>query len=135
MKVINNKNIDKIKIINKKLIFHTANVILIIFYLFPGSILGCFIYNNCQIQPHLTPDFFVSSNHVYVFVLISSLGLFAYPGKKIILYIFFMSFFLEFTHLVNPGRGFEIQDLAGNIVGVVISYVVFLFIQSKKKNK
>jgi len=40
-----------------KFIFHIANILLIIFYLYPGSILGCFIYNDCGIQPQLTADF------------------------------------------------------------------------------
>ena len=54
-----------------KFIFHIANILLIVFYLFPGSITGCLLYNDCKIQPQLTPDFIVSSNHVYVFSIIS----------------------------------------------------------------
>ena len=56
----------------------------VIFYLYPGSIFGCFIYNNCGIQPQLTGDFAgnsISSNHVYVFSIISMLGFISYSKK------------------------------------------------------
>ena len=37
--------------------FHFVNLILIIFYLYPGSIFGYFLYNNSSIQPQITEDF------------------------------------------------------------------------------
>ena len=122
-----------------KYLFHTSNILLIIFYLYPGSIFGCFLYNNCGIQPQLTRDFiFVSSNHIYVFVIVSLLGLIAYSDNKslvkIVVYLFFISFFLELAHLYIPERGFEIKDLAGNIIGVVISLIIFRIIKIRKKN-
>ena len=43
-----------------KIIFYFLNVILIFLYLFPGSLLGIIIYDNKNIQPQLTPDFFIS---------------------------------------------------------------------------
>ena len=126
-----------------KFIFHIANILLIIFYLYPGSILGCFIYNDCGIQPQLTADFvinmnMISSNHVYVFIIISFLGFISYSKKTtfkyIITYFFFISVFLELMHIVIPERGFEIKDLTGNIVGVVISLIIFLIFKPKEKN-
>ena len=53
-----------------KIGFYSSNIILIILYLFPGSIFGCFLYDNCYIQPQITKDLFVgdfkiSANHVY----------------------------------------------------------------------
>ena len=122
-----------------KFIFHIANILLIVFYLFPGSIAGCLLYNDCKAQPQLTPDFIVSSNHVYVFIIISLLGFISYSKKsafiRIITYFFFISIFLELLHLVIPERGFEIKDLAGNIVGVVISLIIFLIFKFRKKNE
>ena len=124
-----------------KFIFHISNIILIIFYLFPGSIFGCFIYNDCRIQPQLTGDFLsdmISSNHVYVFIIISFLGFISYAKKTtfkyIITYLFFISVFLELMHIVIPERGFEIKDLTGNIIGVVISLIIFLIFKKRKKN-
>ena len=139
MKMNNNSKFRSKKIINfVKFIFHISNIILIIFYLYPGSIFGCFLYNDCKTQPQLTPDFIVSSNHVYVFTIISLLGFVAYAKNKaftiIISYLFFIAIFLELAHIIIPERGFEIEDLGGNIVGVVISLIIFLIFKSRKKN-
>ena len=129
-------------IIIAKYFFHISNILLIIFYLYPGSIFGCFIYKDCGIQPQLTRDFLsdtVSSNHVYVFAIISLLGFIAYSKKqaliKVIAYLFFLSFFLEYAQLFIAERGFEIKDLAGNIIGVVISLIIFLIFKFRKKNE
>ena len=128
-------------IIIAKYFFHLINILLIIFYLYPGSIFGCFIYNDCGIQPQLTRDFVgdsISSNHVYVFTIISMAGFIAYSQKKtflrITIYLFFISIFLELAHLIVPERGFEIKDVAGNILGVAISLIIFLIIKLRKKN-
>ena len=125
-----------------KYLFHISNILLIIFYLYPGSIFGCFIYNNCGIQPQLTGDFAgnsISSNHVYVFSIISMLGFISYSKKKlffrIMVYLFFMSVFLELSHLIIPDRGFEIKDVAGNVLGVVISLAIYLIFKLRKKNE
>ena len=140
MKVNNNSKFVGTKIVSiAKYLFHISNIFLIVFYLYPGSIFGCFIYNDCTTQPQLTSDFMVSSNHVYVFIIISLLGFIAYSKKsafiRIITYLFFISIFLELLHLVIPERGFEIKDLAGNIVGVAISLIIFLIFKLRKKNE
>jgi len=41
-----------------KILFHILNTILIILYIYPGSILGYLIYRNFSKQPQLTSDFF-----------------------------------------------------------------------------
>ncbi len=113
-----------------KQFFYLSNVVLFIFYLYPGSIFGCLIYNDCKIQPQLTRDFFVSSNHVYVFFIISILGLIAFKHKlkNIFIYLICISIILEILHLIIPERGFELRDLFGNIIGVLISFLVFKII-------
>ena len=125
-----------------KFFFQISNILLIIFYLYPGSIFGCFIYNDCGIQPQLTGDFLgetISSNHVYVFSIISMLGFIAYSKKKVFLkisiYLFFISIFLELTHLIVPERGFELKDVAGNILGVAISLAIFLILKLRRKHE
>ena len=140
MKVNNNSKFVVKRIVSiTKYLFHVSNILLIVFYLYPGSILGCIIYNDCKIQPQLTSDFIVSSNHVYVFFIISLFGFIAYSKKsvfiKIVTYLFFISIFLELLHLAIPERGFEIKDLGGNIVGVVISLIIFLIFKRRKKNE
>ena len=121
-----------------KFIFHIANILLVVFYLFPGSILGCLLYNDCKSQPQITPDFIVSSNHVYVFTIISLLGFVTYAKdrvfKIIIAYFFFIGVFLELAHIIIPERSFEVKDLGGNIFGVVVSLVIFLIFKLRKKN-
>ncbi len=113
-----------------KQFFYLSNVVLFIFYLYPGSILGCLIYNDCKFQPQLTRDFLVSSNHVYVFFIISILGLIAFKHKlkNIFIYLICISIILEILHLIIPERGFELSDLFGNIIGVIISFLVFKII-------
>ena len=51
------------------------------------------------------------------------------------LILFLLSIFLELLHLIVPNRGFEIKDLAGNILGVGISLTLFLIIKLRKKNE
>ena len=112
-----------------KIAFYSSNIILIILYLFPGSILGWFLYNNHLVQPQITRNFIISSNHVYAFVLLTSLGIFSfYNTKKInflIVYLFLLSIILELFHIIIPFRGFEMSDLFGNIVGVIL--VIFIY--------
>ena len=109
--------------------FYSLNIILIILYLFPGSILGCFLYNDCYIQPQITRDFIISSNHVYAFVLLSSLGVFSFHNTKKInflsVYLFLLSIILELFHIIIPNRGFEMSDLFGNIVGVILVILIY----------
>ena len=119
------------KYIKKLLIpaFHTANLILIIFYLYPGSILGHLLYGDSSIQPQLTKDFIISSNHLYIFVVLSALGIIAYQNtrkiKILIIYLFLLSIVLELTHIVIPVRGFEWADLFGNIAGVIFVIIIY----------
>ena len=76
------------KKINKFLIkgFHVINCLLIIFYLFPGSILGYFLYNDFSIQPQITEDFIISSNHFFAFTILSILGVISYQNTNKINY-------------------------------------------------
>ena len=112
-----------------KIGFYSLNIILIILYLFPGSIFGCFLYNDCYIQPQITRDFIISSNHVYAFVLLSGLGVFSFHNTKkinfLIFYLFLLSIFLELFHIIIPNRGFEMRDLFGNIVGVILVILIY----------
>ena len=114
--------------------FHCANLILVIFYLYPGSILGHIFYGDTSIQPQITKDFLISSNHFYVFIFLSLIGILAYQNTKkinfLINYLIVLSIVLEFFHIFIPNRGFQFSDLFGNISGVVI---VIIFYKIKKK--
>ena len=112
-----------------KIGFYSANIILIILYLFPGSIFGWFLYKDHLIQPQITRDFIISSNHFYAFTLLTILGVFSFHNTKKInflsIYLFLLSIFLELFHIIIPNRGFEMSDLFGNIVGVIL--IVFIY--------
>ncbi len=111
-----------------KIIFYISNFVLIFLYLFPGSLLGMIIYGNKKIQPQITSDFFISSNHFYVFVLISIMGFFTFVKlsqvKKITIYLILLSIILEIFHLIIPERSFQWVDLFGNLLGVIV--VIFI---------
>ena len=120
-----------------KIIFHLLNIIFVFLYVYPGSLLGFLIYKDISKQPQLTSDFFVlSSNHVYAFLLLSSLGLIGnFKNLKIIiLYLILISIILELLHLFIPNRSFQFSDLFGNIVGVLIPiFILILFNFWRKK--
>ena len=77
-----------------KIFFQIINILFLILYLYPGSILGFVVYNDFSKQPQVTPDFI------------------------------FISTFLELSHLVIPNRSFQFGDLFGNILGVLISILI-----------
>ena len=113
---------------NYRIIFYSLNIFLITLYLFPGSLVGWFIYGNKKIQPQITPDFIISSNHFYVFVLVSLIGFLTFLNirltKILTVYLILLSIILECLHLIIPGRTFQWSDLFGNLIGVM---VVILF--------
>ena len=112
-----------------KFIFHLANIFLIILYIYPGSILGFLVYGEFNRQPQITNDFiYISSNHIYGFLALSLIGLIAYyKSKKLVIinYLILSSIILEVLHLVIPNRSFQFSDLFGNIVGVLLSILLF----------
>ena len=118
----------KIKIFLIK-VFHLFNLMLIIFYLYPGSILGYLLYNDLRIQPEITGYLLFSSNHFYAFIVLSILGVLAYNNTKSISfltnYLFLLSIILELFHTIIPNRNFEWRDLFGNILGVILVIIIY----------
>ena len=113
---------------NYRIIFYSLNIFLITLYLFPGSLVGWFIYGNKKIQPQITPDFIISSNHFYVFILISAIGFLSFKNqnqfKNLTIYLVLLSLILEIFHLFIPERSFQLSDLFGNFLGVIV--VIFV---------
>ena len=122
-----------------KFFFYLCNFILIILYLFPGSILGLFLYNDASLQPQITANFIVSSNHVYAFLILSFIGFFTYKKieqfRFLSIYLIFLSIILEIFHYFIPGRSFEFTDLFGNFVGVIIVIIIFHFFRKNENFK
>ena len=121
-----------------RILFHILILILIILSLYPGSILGFLLYGDTRLQPQITKDFlYISSQHLYVYFLVSALGFFSYLRDEkfnlVVIYLFFLSIILEVTHLVISERSFQIEDLTGNILGVLIAYTIVLIYKFWRK--
>jgi len=121
-----------------RILFHILTLLLIILSLYPGSILGFLLYGDSRLQPQITKDFlYISSQHLYVYGLVAILGFFSYLRDKkfklVVIYLFFLSIILEVSHLVISERSFQTSDLAGNILGVLIAYIVVLIYKFWKK--
>ena len=120
-----------------KFIFYLLNFVLIFLYLFPGSILGYFLYNDIKKQPQITPDFWISTNHLYAFLIISAVGIFTFNKteqfKAISIYLILLSIILEFLHLLIPERSFQLSDLFGNLIGVVIIVIISFLLKKNEK--
>ena len=120
-----------------KFFFYLCNFVLIILYLYPGSILGLFLYNDASLQPQITPNLIVSSNHIYSFFILSFVGFFTYKKieklKFLSIYLILLSITLEILHYFIPERSFEFSDLFGNLIGVIIVIIIF-YLYKKNEN-
>jgi VanZ family protein len=97
------------------------------------------LYNDCQLQPQLTKDFLVSTNHLYAFGLLSIIGLFTYKNSNKLnflnLYLVLLSIILEILHIFIPVRSFEFSDLFGNLLGVSIVLTINFFYKNYENYK
>ena len=113
---------------NHKIIFYSINFSLIFLYLFPGSLIGQIFYDSKKIQPQITPDFIISSNHFYVFTLVSIVGFLTYikinQMNFLIIYLISLSILLELLHFLIPHRTFQWVDLFGNLIGVLVVILI-----------
>jgi len=106
-------------------LYYFSLIVLFILYLFPGSLIGYFLYGNLGQQPNLIPNpIGTSINHLIYFSYITLLASIVRPSIKNILTnyksILVISIILELLHMVIPNRAFEIHDLLANIMGVII---------------
>ena len=111
-----------------KIFFYLINLLLIILYLFPGSLFGCVFFDNCKVQPQITSDFIISSNHFYAFGLVTILGYLTFFNSEklnqVLYYLLVISVLLEVFHILIPERSFQWSDLFGNLFGVIV--VIFV---------
>ena len=118
-------------------VYYFSLLVLVILYLFPGSLIGYFLYGNFGQQPNLiTNPIGTSINHLIFFSYITSLALIVRLRVKNILtsfkIILFISGILEILHLIVPNRAFELYDLLANITGVTIVLLINSFIKWQK---
>ena len=114
-----------------KTIFHIINLILVVLYLYPGSILGWLLYNDFSLQPQIIRNYAISLNHFFAFLLLSSIGIFSYHNEKyfflLLKSLFLASIFLEILHTIIPERSFQFGDLFGNFLGVFAVVIFYRF--------
>ncbi len=111
-------------------LYYLSLVVLLIIYLFPGSIIGYLLYGNINKQPSLISNpIGTSINHFFYFTYLTFLGLiYSLSRKKFInsfLFLFILSFFLELLHFLIPNRAFELNDLLSNSMGVLVIFFLF----------
>ena len=110
--------------------YYFSLIILFVLYLFPGSLIGYFLYGNLSLQPDfISNPIGTSINHLIFFVYLSTLGstVRLIRGKNFLnsfFFLFFLSILLELSHWIIPNRAFEYYDLLANILGVAIAYLL-----------
>ena len=118
-------------------VYYFSLLILLILYLFPGSLIGYFLYGNLGQQPNLIANpIGTSINHLIFFSYITILAITVRLKVKNIFtsyrVILFISCVLEIFHLIIPNRAFELYDLIANIFGVLIILLIYSFIKWRK---
>ena len=114
--------------------YYFSLLVLLILYLFPGSLAGYILYGNLEAQPNFIANPIGNSiNHLIFFSYITIFAIIIkskikniFTSYKVILFI---SFILELLHLVIPNRAFEFYDLIANITGVIIVLLINNFIK------
>ena len=112
-----------------KCLYYFSLAILLILYLFPGSLIGYLLYGNLGQQPDLISNpIGISINHLIFFSYITLLALIIRSRTKNILTNFttliILSIILELLHTVVPNRAFETYDLIANVLGVIIILIL-----------
>ena len=118
-------------------VYYFSLLVLLILYLFPGSLIGYLLYGNLGQQPNLISNpIGTSINHLIFFSYITIFAMTVRLRAKNILtnyrFILFTSCLLEIFHLIIPNRAFEFYDLIANFTGVVIILLLNSFIKWQK---
>ena len=128
----------KIRII--RYLYYFSLLGLLILYLFPGSLIGYFLYGDLGRQPDLIPNPLGSSiNHALAFFYLSMLGLISYLNEtsftKVLIFLITLSLFSELSHLVIPNRSFQYLDIFGNLLGTLAAIVIIFSYKKFKYGK
>jgi len=113
---------------------------LLILYLFPGSLIGYFLYGNFSRQPDFIPNpLGTSINHALAFFYLSLLGLISFMKetnfKQNLIFLLILSVISELSHLIIPNRSFQFLDLFGNLLGTLLAIVIIFFYKRLKNGK
>ena len=115
-----------------KYLFYFSFIFLLILYLFPGSLIGYFLYGNLGKQPDfISNPIGTSINHLIFFFYLSILGFILRSNQKKFInsfsFLFLISVILELLHHFIPNRAFELNDLYANSLGVMLAFLMFKF--------
>ena len=109
--------------------FYSINLIIILFYLFPGNIFELILDNNLKTKSDTYVNPFMLFSHFFGFAILSVSGIFTYKKTKkinfLILYLIFLSIILEISHLFITSREFELNDLFQNMVAVISITLIY----------
>ena len=110
-------------------LYYSSLAVLFILYLFPGSLIGYFLYGNLGQQPSIISNpIGTSINHLLFFIYLSTISLTSrLRNKKLInsfQFLFCISILLELLHLIIPNRAFEYYDLFANLLGVLLVFII-----------
>ena len=110
---------------------------LLILYLFPGSLIGYFLYSDFGRQPDMIPNpMGTSINHALAFFFLTTICLISYlreeSFKKTLIFLIGLSLLLEISHLFIPNRSFQSLDLFANLLGTLLA-IAIIFIYKKFK--
>ena len=117
--------------------YYLSLLVLIILYLFPGSLIGYLIYGDLGAQPKLINNpIGTSINHFFYFLFLSTLSLIdRLQNQKLInsfRFLFFISILSELLHYLIPNRAFEFYDLLANCTGVMVVFILYNLLIKKK---
>ena len=128
----------KIRIV--RYLFYISFAGLLVLYLFPGSLIGFFLYGDFSRQPDMIPNpLGTSVNHALAFFYISIIGLMSYLNlksfKQILVLLIVLSVLLELSHIFIPNRSFQFLDLFANLLGTLLAIVIIFFYKRFKNGK
>ena len=129
---------NKIRIV--RYLYYFSFTGLLILYLFPGSLIGYFLYGDFGQQPDFIPNpFGTSINHALAFFYLSMLGLISYMRgaefNQTLIFLIVLSLLLELSHLIIPNRSFQSLDLFANLLGTLLAIVIIFFYKRLKNGK
>ena len=129
---------SKIRLV--RYLYYFSFIVLLILYLFPGSLIGYFLYGDLSKQPNLIPNpLGASINHALAFFYLSILGLISYMRgiefRKTLIFLVSFSLLSELSHLFIPNRSFEYLDIFANLLGTLLAIIVIFLYRKFKYGK
>ena len=134
-----------------KCIFYILLIFFLINYLFPGSLMGYFIFGDVGRHPSLSDNpiyqpipmkFYEIGdlvNHFISMLLISFFCFCIYFKDKKFERLFYIilsfALILELFHFIIPNRAFQIYDVVANLSGVLFAYFIIVIYRFYNKNK